>query len=204
MAAAKRQGSVHLNESDIPPGGGTYDVASDRGKQTISEGSQGDAVLLVLPDIAYMKGDAAFLENSLGLSISNASQYAQKWISFVPSDTAYNYQQIVSGDTLGSALSESVPSGRLRLTSERTVDGQNVVGLSGGLADTLSQGGAKGSEVLYVSDVAPYLPVELVESGTYEGHSGSSTLTFSSWGEPISVTAPSGATPESAISTSTS
>ena len=203
MAAAKRQGSVHLAESDKPTGSGTYDVGSNSGRQTIADGSEGNATLLVLPGIAYLNGDAAFLENEVGLSVSNASLYAERWISFVPSDTSYDYQQLVSGDTLSSALSESTPSGRLTLTSERTVDGQRVVGVSGGLGP-LSEGGAKGSEVLYVSTVAPYLPVELVVSATYEGNSGSSTLTFSDWDEPISVAAPSDVTPASAIPTSTS
>ena len=202
MAAAKRQGSVHLAESDKPTGGGTYDVGPNRGRQTISQGSEGNATLLVLPGIAYLKGDTEFLQSQLGLSISNASLYQQRWISFVPSDTAYDYQQLVAGDTLSSALSESTPSGRLTLTSDRTVDGQSVVGVSGGLG-ALSPSGAKGSEILYVSTVAPYLPVEFVLSRTYEGHSGRTILTFSDWGEPISVAAPSGATPASAISSST-
>lgn len=202
-AASKRQGSVHMTESDKPTGSGTYDVGSTRGMQTITDGSEGNASLLVLPGIAYLKGDAEFLETQVGLSVSNASLYAQRWISFVPNDSAYDYQQLVAGDTLGSALSESTPSGRLTLTSQRSVDGQSVVGLSGGLG-ALTPSGAKGTEILYVSTVAPYLPVEFVLSGTYEGQAVNTTLTFSDWGEPISVTAPSGATPESSISTSTS
>jgi hypothetical protein len=203
MAAATRQGSVHLAESDQPTGGGTYDVGSNRGMQTIDEGNEGKATLLVLPGIAYLKGDATFLESQVGLSVSEASAYAERWISFVPNDNSYDYQQLVAGDTLSSALSESTPSGRLTLKSERIIDGQSVVGLSGGLG-SLGVSGAKGSEVLYVSTVSPYLPVEFVVSGTYAGHSGTSVVTFSDWGEPISVIAPSGATPESSISTSTS
>jgi hypothetical protein len=203
LAAARREGSVHLSESDKPTGGGTYDVGSNRGKQTIADGSEGNAALLVLPGIAYLKGDSAFLQDQLGLSISDASLYAQHWISFLPNDPAYDYQQLVQGDTLGSALSESVPSGHLTQTSERTIDGESVVGVSGSAGGSLPKG-AKESAVLYVSTAAPYLPVEFVETGAYEGRTGDSTLTFSNWGEPISVAAPGHVTPESAISSSES
>jgi hypothetical protein len=200
MIAARQRGSVHQLESDKPSGGGTYDVGANEGKQTISDGNEGSATLLVLPGMAYLKADASFLQNQLGTSIASASQYAQHWISFQPSYA--NWTELVAGDTFASALTDATPVGKLSLTAVRTVDGQNVVGVSGDVAADLLPTGARGSEVLYVSIVAPYLPVELVTSGTFQGQSVSSTLTFSDWGERISVAAPSGATPSSALSSS--
>jgi hypothetical protein len=147
--------------------------------------------LLVVPGAAYLRGDAAFLQNGLGFSVSGAASYAGKWISFGPADPGY--QQLVSGDTLGSALSESTPSGTLTLTPTRTVGGRQVVGVSGGLPPDMARGGATGSVVLYVSTTAPYLPVEVVERGSLGGQSGTATITFSGWGEPVVVQAPAGA-----------
>lgn len=199
VAAATAKGSVHLatTNSNGATGGGTYDIRASEGRQTVYDGGQGSADLLVLPGSAYVKGDEPFLENSFGLSASSASQYAGKWISFAPSDPGY--QQIVAGDTLASALTESTPTGSLTLTPTRTIDAQSVVGLSGGLPRDDLQGGAKGSQVLYVSTAAPYLPVEVVTKGSLDGQSGTTTVTFSRWGETISIAAPAGATPASSI-----
>jgi hypothetical protein len=198
VAAAESQGSVHLANTNTsgPQGGGTYDVSGTEGQQTVT-GGQGNANLLVVPGHAYLQGDAAFLKNSFGFPASVASQYAGKWISFVPSDPGY--QQVVGGDTLSSALTESTPTGGLTLTPTRTLDGQTVEGISGGLPRNISQGGAKGSQVLYVSKTTPYLPVEVVTSGSLDGQAGTTVVTFSRWGESVSVLAPTGATPISSI-----
>jgi hypothetical protein len=200
VAAAKAQGSVHLGSVNTsgPAGGGTYDVGASEGRQTVVGGTAGNAELLVVPGHAYVKGDAAFLKNSFGFPASFASSYAGKWISFVPSDPGY--QQIVDGDTLSSALVESTPTGTLTLTPTRTVDGQTVEGVSGGLPHDISQAGAKGSVVVYVSTNPPYLPVEVVTTGSLDGQSGTTVVTFSRWGEAVAITAPGGATPISSIS----
>ena len=116
----------------------------------------------------------------------------------MPTDPGY--QQVVDGDTLSSALTESTPTGAFTLTPTRTLDGETVEGVSGGLLRNVSQGGAKKSQVLYVSTTAPYLPVEVVTSGSLDGQSGTTVVTFSRWGESVSVVAPSGATPISSIS----
>ena len=200
VAAAMAKGSVHLTTTNSKgaTGGGTYDIGLSQGQQTVYDGGQGNAEILVLPGHAYVKGDGPFLQNSFGLSASSASQYAGKWISFVPSDPGY--QQIVAGDTLSSALIESTPTGTLTLTPARTLDGRAVVGLSGGLPRDDLQSGAKGTQVLYVSKAAPYLPVEVVTSGSLDGQSGTTTVTYSLWGESLSIAAPAGATPASSIS----
>jgi hypothetical protein len=199
VAAAESRGSVHLANTNTsgPPGGGTYDVSGAEGQQTVTDGAQGNANLLVVPGHAYLQGNASFLKNSFGFPASIASQYAGKWISFVPSDPGY--QQVVDGDTLSSALTESTPTGALTITPARTLDGQTVEGISGGLPRNITQGGAKGSQVLYVSKTAPYLPVEVVTAGSLGGQSGTTVVRFSRWGESVSVVAPTDATPMSSI-----
>ena len=198
LAAARAQGAAHLSQAATGSAGGVnpsemYDVGRTEGRQVLTGGSQGNATLLVLPGAAYLRGDAAFLRNALGFTASAATQYASKWISFGPNDPGY--QQLVAGDTIGSALTESTPSGSLALTPTRTIAGQQVVGVSGGLPPAMARSGATGTVVLYVSTTAPYLPVEVVESGALSGQHGTATISFSSWGEPIVVSAPPGAVP---------
>jgi hypothetical protein len=196
LAAARSEGSVHVAATGPSE---TYDIGLNEGTQTISGGTEGNATLVVVPDRAYVKGDAAFLENDLGLSSSVASLYAGKWISFDPTDP--DYQAVIDGDTVGSTLSESTPQGQLTLSSARTFEGQNVVEVSGGLGEALTKQGVTGSDVLYVSTSAPYLPVAFIQSTSLNGQSNTLKLTFSSWGEKVSVRAPTGATPFSSIPT---
>jgi hypothetical protein len=198
LAAARAQGSVHLAAVDSAGSSAvsSYDITATVGEQIVS-GGQANATLLVLPGAAYLKADAPFLQNSLGLEPGAAARYAGQWISFKPGDPGY--RQVVSGDTLPSALGEATPTGTLTLTPTGTVDGQQVVGVRGGLpADSAS--GARGSMTLYVSTAAPYLPVELVTQGSLAGQNASATVTFSRWRQPVSVTAPASATPFSSLS----
>jgi hypothetical protein len=196
LGSARAQESVHVAATGPTE---TYDINLNEGMQTISGGDQGNATLLVVPGSAYLKGDPAFLENDLGLSASVASAYSGKWISFESSDA--DYGAVIAGDTLGSALSDATPQGRLTLTPVRKVDGYSVLGVVGGIGAALTKQGATGSEVLYVSTSSPYLPVEFVQSETYEGHSDTVALKFSNWGEKVSVQAPDGAIPFSSIAT---
>jgi hypothetical protein len=199
VAAAKAQGSVHLAaiDSGVASGVSSYDVSATRGTQILSGGRQGNATLLVFPGTAYLKADAAFLHNSLGLSAAASNQYAGRWISFTAGDPGY--EQVTSGDTLSSALHEASPTGTLTRTSTQTVDGQQVVGIVGGLPSA-SPSGATGSVTMYVAAKAPYLPVADVTQGTLNGQHASVTVTFSQWREPVAVIAPSSATPVSSLS----
>lgn len=199
MAAARAEGSLRLVVVDTGASAGTstYDVARSDGIQKTSTPDSGSSTLFVISGEAFLQADQAFLENGLGFPGALATAAAGQWISFQPSDPGY--AQLVAGDTLSSALTESTPTGVLNLTPVRTMDGRQVVGISGGLTPDDAQGGATGTMTLYVSDSAPYLPVEAVVTGTLSGQSGRSTLTFSHWGEAVSVSAPSSSTPYSLL-----
>lgn len=203
MAAATAKGSVHLVSTDTGtggPGGSTYDVGRNEGKQAVSGGTIGTASLVVVSGIAYVHADATFLQNAFGFPANMASTYAGTWISFRSTDTGY--QQVADGDTLASALSDSTPSGSLTLKGTSVIDGKNVIAVSGGLPSNLSRTGATGSLALYVSTIAPFLPVKLVEQGAVSGHSGTTTVMFSNWGEDVRALAPTNATPISTLTTS--
>ncbi len=203
MAAATAKGSVHLVSTDTGsggPDGSTYDVSRTEGKQTESGGASGTATLVLVAGVAYVNADATFLQNGFGFPANDASAFAGRWISFQSTDSGY--QQIVDGDTLSSALSDSTPSGILTLKGTSVVDGKNVLAVSGGLPVSLLGDGATGSTVLYVSATAPFLPVKLVEQGSADGQSGTTTVLFSSWGEDVLALAPTNATPFSSLTTS--
>jgi hypothetical protein len=197
-AAANLKGSARLESNETI--GGTsetsvYDISGSEGRQTIT-GLAGTSLLYVVAQVAYQKSDARFLESSEGFSASAATAAAGRWISFRPGDT--DYQAITSGDTLTSALSEATPTGALKLLKPSTVDGQVVVGVSGGLP--ADEAGVTGSQVLYVAQNAPYLPVELVVHETQGKQSATGTIIFSRWAVPVSVTAPQGSIPISSLS----
>ncbi len=198
LMGARAKGSVHLDETDNGTSGvhGTYDVATGQGVQTITGGDQGNARLVVLPSIAYMNADAAFLQNALGMPALEALHYGGQWLSVSPGDPVY--AQIVSGVTLPSALLESTPTGHLTVV-RATFDGRAVMAVRGGLPKDAAASGAAGTTTLYVSTTAPYLPVAVVEHGTLSGQSGTTTIRFSAWHEPVTAQAPTGATPISAI-----
>ena len=197
FADARSRGSVHAVSAESAGSvslNGVYDLSTRQGQQTITGGAAGTATVVATPGAAYVKADAAFLQTSLGLPATTAAKAAGTWIVFRPSDT--RYRQIVAGVTLGSALAEATPTGTLHLTAPQVLDGQQVVGIAGGLpGDSVS--GAVGRQVLYVAADAPYLPVELDITGSLNGQSATSTVTFSQWGEPATVSVPSGATPAS-------
>jgi len=200
-SVANARGSVHIVATESTggmTGESVYDIARDHGKQIVSGGSQGNSTILIVSGVAYLQGDANFLQNSLGLSASSASTYAGRWIAFRSSDTGY--RQVVRGDTLPSALTEATPTGSLTLTKATTADGVRVVGISGGLPAQATQAGATGSQVLYVSETSPHLPVEVVVHESQDAQSGTSIVAFSNWGEVVSVAAPSSSIPVSSIS----
>jgi hypothetical protein len=129
----------------------------------------------------------------------SASIYAGQWMS-VPSTDVTNYQNLSQGVTLESTLENVLPirtpTTPLAFTKASAFDGKSVVGVSGAIA---SGTGPEGSQVLYVSTAAPYLPVGDVQHEIVNGKSGIGTARYSNWGKPISVTAPANAIPLSSV-----
>jgi len=142
------------------------------------------------------------LQTWLGFSDSNATTYAGQWVAFQANESGY--QQVADGVTLSSALAQATPSAPLRLTMTSTREGRRVVGLIGGLPSTVANANITGTEVLYVSDQAPYLPVEFqyLVTPKHDVLAYSTSGTFSNWGEDVVVTAPSSYVPISSISSS--
>lgn len=201
-SAARSEGAVTASESGGGDGTNVYKVNSTEGKQYMSYEQQ-TATLLVLPHMAYLNASEQFLQEQLGTSIESSELYAGRWLYFSPS--YQGYQEIVYADTLSSLLSSSMPTGHLALAGLREIDGRQVEGVKGGLDESSSSGfpqGTTGSVTVYVSTISPHLPVEAIQTATYKGHSERAVITFSGWGESITLTAPKGAVALNTVSNS--
>ena len=58
---------------------------------------------------------------------------------------------------------------------------------------------AKGTADLYVTTSRPHLPVQYTENGKIDRIASKLVMTFSKWGEAVSVTAPQGAVTYSSL-----
>lgn len=193
LAAAGRSGSFHYT-SYSKSAGQTFTIVGDAGDGT---GIQhlvlgGHRFTLVLVNgTVYFKGDAIVLENQLGLPASTAAANAGKWISVQSGDAPY--QNLEPGISAHSAIAQVVLTPR-NVSTMRGADGTTFSRITGGLPSQNGQG--TGTASLDVSG-GSQLP------RTYEstsGHSqGTSRISFSKWGEPVSESAPSGAIPYASL-----
>jgi hypothetical protein len=201
LAAATQSGSVHFRLLGRESGKTESiegDASATDGREVITAGT-----LTIQAEVvgtgAYVEGNAGGLEDQMGLSATTAATYAGKWISIASTDAPY--AAITKAVRLAGTLSDLKPTGKLTLTAATTRASQTVVGVKGGLPPGAVKG-TKGSAVLYVSTAHPTVPivfdVEQVASGTKESDIG----TFSNWGKPLHLAAPTTTVPFASIPTS--
>ena len=203
--AALAKGSAHLVE-DIRFGSSTFhlvaDVGTTQGKQALTSScgikSCTSVFLVQSAQTGYLQGNAVFYEQNFTMSPTDATKYAGKWIA-VPSSTSF-YKNAATGLTMSSLITIDTPSAPLRFTQPTIVDGQHVVGVSGALGPDPERG-VGGTQVLYISTVAPYLPVACViqSTGRSNGKPLDTTDHMSDYGEPVTVTAPANSIPFSSV-----
>ncbi|HTZ09625.1 MAG TPA: hypothetical protein VMB72_11155 [Acidimicrobiales bacterium] len=206
LAAAEKRGSFHYVSRSTAQGQTQVtvgDAGRDAGTQVITIGSDTFTVV-VLGTACYFKGDAEQMVNQLGLSPSVAAAHNEQWISLAPTDIPY--ASVYAAVTTHQALADNVaflPHRRLGRSVQR---GQHVLGLTGPLVNIKIAGQvqkSKGTAHLYVTVSKPHLPVYYTERGTVGGDKTVFSITFSQWGRPVTVTAPSGAIPFATINTGT-
>ncbi len=174
------------------------DMTQTESTTVVTEGKS-HGTILVVPNLAYAKGTASFLEDIIGLSKAEASKYAEQWIS-ISSSYKY-YLSLVYAHIVSQLGSVATATGALKLSGPTKVDDKRVVEVSGGLSTPLSlEFGKNGTQSLYVSTSSPFLPVSFVFSAVTK-YSASETVreietdTLSRWGEPVSVTPPASSVP---------
>ena len=163
------------------------DAALDRGIQRITyrkDGKSGHVTVRVVANTAYVRGDAFVLANYMGFSGAAATRFAGRWLK-IP-HTARGYSTVVEAVRLRSTMKElALPRPRVALP-ESVLNGQRVIGIR----NTSTASGHHVTTTLYVRAAGLRLPVAEV---TRDGGNRFS-VTFSSWNEPVNVSAPTGAT----------
>jgi hypothetical protein len=201
-AAALGKGSMHWVEHVKLGSSGTVQLVTDagmtHGRQAVT-GSGGTATFLVVsPHMAYVKGDATSLAAYLQMPRPEAAKYAGRWIAVPSSSPAYAGAAL--GLTVSPLLPRVAPSAPLRFTKPTTIDGKSVVGVSGSFDTPEAAAGWAGTQVLYISTAAPYLPIELTQHGTAGNRQPLTDAShMSGYGEPVVVTAPAHSIPISSI-----
>ncbi|MBW4029667.1 MAG: hypothetical protein HIU57_03185 [Acidobacteria bacterium] len=186
LASARAKGACTNVVSGAAVGfsfGTTTRSSADAAEQTIHfNKSRGEARLV--RGTAYVKLSASLIALEFGRS---APQFANKWIAITRANKVY--RSVATGMSFPSMLSQLRPAGVLRKSKVVTLDGVKVIALSGAANAQLGLRAAK--QTLFVSVVAPYLPVALDAAGRSQGVPTTLTVTFSHWGQPPRVTAPS-------------
>jgi hypothetical protein len=175
------------------------DAGPASGKQVITIGPDTFTVL-VNGAACYFQGDARQLTEQLGLPQSLATAHAGQWISLAPGDVPY--QSVYVAVTTNSALHANIAFAPRQESSPTTRNGYRVLGITGPLTNMVVAGQtqeAKGTASLFVTRSRPHLPVEYTESGKIDKVKSKLVMTFSRWGEAVSVTAPPNAVSYSSL-----
>ncbi len=194
-AALKAVGTkgVHFDSTALQGGVGLTvvgDTGTTSGGQTLTvkNGKTTEHMAaVVVGSTGYVDANAAALHNVIGLSSSQSSKYAGKWLSFPTSNSSLS--ELVGGLLDSQVATELHMSGPYTFGAATTVHGQHVLVVRGHVS---SQSGSAVPVSLYVPSTGSPLPIEEVTNPGTSGGSSSihGTVTFSKWGESISQKAP--------------
>jgi len=215
-AAALASGSFHYVSIASGRVGGQPITTTQSGDTGRGQGVQymtsaiGNYEVIVIGSMAYMKPDLKMLENTFGYSPSVAAPYVNQWIAFTPSDSPYRAVAAdVTTETTWNdpALSttDKLPQTPVSVSGISTLDGQSVQTVQYSLHGISSAANASytGTETISFAATEPHLPHVITEQLSGTTSQGPSTeraqVTFTQWGEPVNVNAPSGSIPYSAL-----
>ena len=215
-AAAVDSGSFHyVSDSSGVVGGravtGTQsgDVGQGQGVQYMTS-AIGDFEVIVVGSAAYMKANLQMLENMLGYSPSVAAPYVDRWIAFVPSDSLYksvaaDVTSETTWDNSSASPLDGLPQTPVSVSGLFTLNGGSVQTVRYALDGTNAASNARyrGTESITFAATGPHLPRTATEqlSGTVgqQASTSSNRTTFSNWGEPVDVKAPTTSIPYSTL-----
>lgn len=165
-------------------------VALHAGRQLISSSDGTRARVLVVGGTAYISGNRHALKSYFSFTSSEVAVIGGNWVSIPSTSTAF--ASVAYDVTVPTALTEVAPAGRLREGAAQTIDGQRVIGISGGAPPATASGGT-GTATLYVTASSHPLPVRASAEVSVRGHAKLYlTMTMSRWGERVAVSRPAG------------
>jgi hypothetical protein len=202
VAELKAGGSVHVNiTSDT--GGATITFSQDStaagGRQEMTFDGVGHATVLLISGVGYLQADEAGLMGFFGVSQSDAARFTDKWISVRAGQKigSTTYAQLTDGITLSSVASELAITGPYTAVADATVAGQRTFRVQGH-APASQHAPSTARETLNVTAAAPLRPVRLTLSGD---PGNTDQITFSNWGEKLSIRVPPNAQPANSLET---
>lgn len=198
LSAVRAAGSFHYVSTFTSTTGTATtvgDAGSTSGKQLISTSdSSGNASfeVVVVGSACYFEGDALAMVENLDVSASVAQAHANQWISLSPSDAPY--ASVYAAVNLNQALTDNISVKPQQLGST-TSGGRTLQTVTGAIEPVKIAGSTQSIKGTATLEIAPstHLPVRYSERGTASGQSTSFTMTFSSYGETVSQSAPPGA-----------
>ena len=202
--ALRSAGTVHVDVTSSASSTSVQlsdDSAASGGRQMVTFNKTGHATILFIPGTAYLQADAPTLEGFMGCDQAQAEAAANRWIYLRPGNKfcATDYDTVTDGITLSSVAGElAMKNGTAITTAPATMAGQRVVGVQG--QPSGGQLPASAKEVLYLSDDARLRPVLSEQTAT----GIKSEISFSGWGEQLTLTAPEGAVSASSITPASS
>jgi len=192
MVAAKAMGSV-TSSSATTISGQAYSLVTEAnltsGQQTLRVGAA-KTIVRVIGEVLYLNDNGSDTAIQAQFGVSDP-KYANQWIE-VPSTSSY-FAHFNAFILLSSLLSEVAPAGALKTNKASLVGTTPVVGVSG--KPNIHLGLASGTETVYVSTLAPHVPVELVASDVVQGQHETFLITFTHWGKRFNVAKPAKSIP---------
>jgi hypothetical protein len=178
-AESEVQGEQSIVEvGHVGAAGGTLTLSAHLGGQDWA------MVLELIGPRLYVLANTPALEQLWGFKESDAKSESAKWF-YVPTSQTYLYDTFSVGLTLATATAQVNMVGALNVLPQRTLLGQNVVGIH-----QVTQGGIiTQNETVYVRANGSPLPVEGVI--TVEGIT--IKVIYSNWGQAPVIVVPTGA-----------
>lgn len=186
--AQSQGGATVRGVMDISPGGGTMSLTAT--------GASGDLQAVAIGDSLYINGSSDLL-GLMGFQDSIASQYADQWVS-VPTDSPDVRQlaeELQTNVVVDDLLHLSGPLTRLPGTHG------SLVALTGKVPENeYNDGsGAGDAATLTVPNDAPFVPASISYS---DPDNGTTSMSFSRWGEHVDLASPAAPVPLPSGSTS--
>lgn len=163
----------------------TSGLRSGFGFETVN-GHKGEVIYA--NGVVYAKFDSSLVKFNYGVTDNSV---ANKWISVTKGNKFY--ASLSSGITFPSVIQQMHPAGTLSLTAPTTINGVPAIGVTGKINASIAP--LNGSETLYVSTTAPFLPVQVLVKESQSGVTANIVLTPKNWGVIVSVAAPKTFTP---------
>lgn len=202
LDAAHAQSSVHYvatstvgDESirvtaDTATASASQAIVLDIGKVT------GHVTGRLVDNAVYFRGDTVGLEDYVGMPTTLAPKYVGQWIKFTSS--AKGYSDITKSMSLTSAVNQISVEAPLSGGQKTNVGGRSAVSVAG-TTTSLSSKGNRGTAVLYVSATGSPLPISYHGTGKQKKKPETGTITYSKWGETVSLKAPAKSVPASSL-----